>query len=154
MFWDGYSSWVFRTFARGLFFQKIMNPQVYRAATDHVLVDDLLEQQRPKIFGYLESRIDGKFLVGSAFSLADISIVSNLIDYQYLGFAIDPNKYPKLSKYTADILALEPVREALERERPFAGQMGLDRSFLSSLCSRPTPSSASAPSTPRYCQVT
>jgi len=131
MFWDGYSGWVFRTFARGLFFQRIINPQVYKAATDQVLVDDLLEQQRPKIFGFLESRIHGKFLVGSAFSLADISIVSNLINYQYLGFTIDPNKYPNLSKYTAGVLSLEPVREALERERPFAGQLGLDRNFLS-----------------------
>ena len=63
-------------------------------------------------------------------SLADIGVVSNLVNYQYHGFTIDPAKYPKLSKYTADILALEPFREALKRETPFAGQLGLDRTFL------------------------
>jgi len=131
MFWDGYSGWIFRTFSRGLFFQRIINPQIYKAATDQVLIDDLLAQQRPKIFGYLESRVDGKFLVGSALSLADISVVSNLINYHYLGFTIDPAQFPKLRRYTADILALEPFREALKRETPFAGQLGLDRSFLS-----------------------
>jgi len=131
MFFDGYSGWIFRTFSRGLFFQRIISPQIYRAATDQVLIDELLAQQRPKIFGYLESRIDGKFLAGPALSLADISIVSNLINYQYLGFTIDPGQYPKLARYTADILALEPLREALKRETPFAGQLGLDRSFLS-----------------------
>ena len=90
MFWDGYSGWVFRTFSRGLFFQRIINPQIYKAATDQVLIDELLAQQRPKIFGYLESRIDGKFLAGPALSLADIGVVSNLINYQYLGLTIDP----------------------------------------------------------------
>ncbi len=64
-------------------------------------------------------------------SLADLGIASNLINYQYLGFTIDPGQYPRLAKYTADILALEPFREALKRETPFAGQLGLDRSFLS-----------------------
>jgi glutathione S-transferase len=130
MFWDGYSGWVFGTFSRGLFFNRIISPQIYKAATDQMLIDDLLAQQRPKIFGYLESRIDGKFLAGPALSLADIGVVSNLINYQYLGLTIDPAKYPKLSKYTADILALEPFREALKRETPFAGQLGLDRTFL------------------------
>ncbi len=130
MFFDGYSGWIFRTFIRGLFFQRIISPQIYKAPTDQVLVDDLLANQRPKIFGYLESRIEGKFLAGPALSLADISIVSNLINYQYLGLKIDPGQYPKLSKYTADILALEPFREALKRETPFAGLMGLDRSFV------------------------
>jgi glutathione S-transferase len=130
LFWDGYSGWIFRTFSRGLFFHRIINPQIYKAATDQVLIDELLAQQRPKIFGYLESRIDGKFLAGPALSLADIGVVSNLINYQYLGFTIDPAKYPKLSKYTADTLALEPFREALKRETPFAGQLGLDRTFL------------------------
>ena len=124
MFFDGYSGWIFGTFSRGLFFQRIISPQIYRAATDQVLIDELLAQQRPKIFGYLESRIDGKFLAGPTLSLADISIVSNLINYQYLGFTIDPGQYPKLAKYTADILALEPFREALKRETPFAGRWG------------------------------
>ena len=131
IFWDGYSGWIFRTFSRGLFFNRIINPQIFRAPTDQVLIDDLLAQQRPKIFGFLESRIDCEFLAGSALSLADISIVSNLINYQYLGFTIDSGQYPKLKKYTAEVLALEPFREALKRETPFAGQLGLDRSFLS-----------------------
>jgi glutathione S-transferase len=27
MFFDGYSGWIFRTFSRGLFFQRIISPQ-------------------------------------------------------------------------------------------------------------------------------
>jgi hypothetical protein len=35
--------------------------------------------------------------------------VSNLINYQYLGFTIDPAKYPKLKKY-ADGVVRAPNR--------------------------------------------
>jgi glutathione S-transferase len=131
MFWDGYSGWVFRSLVHGLFFQKVINPAIFKGTTDQSVVDNLLAEQRPKIFGYLESQIDGKFLVGSALSLADIGIVSNLINYQYLGFAIDPAKYPKLAQYADGIVKLEPFKQALQRETPIVAQFGLDRSFLS-----------------------
>jgi glutathione S-transferase len=74
--------------------------------------------------------MNGKFLVGSSLSLADIGIVSNLINYQYLGFDIDRADYPKLAKYAEAIVALDPFRKALTAEVPVAEQMGLDRRFL------------------------
>jgi glutathione S-transferase len=131
MFFDGYAGWMFRTLVHGLFFQKVINPVIFKGKTDETVVGNLLEQQRPKIFGYLESQMNGKFLVGSSLSLADIGIVSNLINYQYLGFDIDRATYPKLAKYTEGILALEPMRKALAAEAPAAEGMGLDRKFMS-----------------------
>src|ERR1700730_13691868 len=113
MFWDGYSGWVFRSLVHGLFFQKVINPVILKGRTDQSVIDNLLGQQRPKIFGYLESQMNGKFLVGSSLSLADIGIVSNLINYQYLGFDIDRADYPKLAKYAEAIVALAPFRKAL-----------------------------------------
>jgi glutathione S-transferase len=130
MFFDGYSGWMFRSLVHGLFFQKIINPVILKGTTDQAVIDDILASIRPKVFGYLESQIDGRFLVGQALSLADIGIVSNLINYQYLGFAIDRTAYPKLAKYTEGIVALDVFRQALAREKPFADQMGLDRKFL------------------------
>ncbi len=84
----------------------------------------------PKIFGYLEAQIDGKFLVGDALTLADIAIVSNFIVYQYLGFEIDAGRYPKLSRYLREIAGHDVFQRALDDEKPFVEQMGLDRSFL------------------------
>jgi glutathione S-transferase len=130
MFFDGYSGWVFRSLVHGLFFQKVINPVILKGTTDQAVIDDILATIRPKVFGYLESQVDGRFLVGQALSLADIGIVSNLINYQYLGFAIDRTAYPKLAKYAEGIVALDVFRQALAREKPFAEQMGLDRKFL------------------------
>jgi glutathione S-transferase len=131
MFLDGYAGWMFRSLVQPLFFQKVINPFIFKGKTDEGVVANLLGEQRPKIFGYLESQMNGKFLVGTQLSLADIAIGSNLINYHYLGFDIDRAKYPRLRAYAEGIVALEPMRKALAGEAATAEQMGLDRQFLS-----------------------
>jgi glutathione S-transferase len=130
LFFDGYSGYVFRSLVHGLFFQKIITPAILKGTTDQAVIDNILATVQPKVFQFLESQAGGKFLVGDSPTLADIGIVSNLINYQYLGFPIDKAKYPKLATYVRSIIALEPFRRALSNEKPFAEQMGLDRGFL------------------------
>jgi glutathione S-transferase len=131
MFFEGYAGWMFRCLVQPLFFQQAMNPIIFKGKTDQDVVDGLLRDQRPKVFSYLESQMNGKFLVGASLSLADIAIVSNLINYHYLGHAIDRGEYPKLASYAEGILALDPFRKALAGEAPIADQFNLDRKYLS-----------------------
>jgi glutathione S-transferase len=131
LFFDGYAGWMARSLIQGLVFQKVINPIMLKGTTDQSVVDHLLADVQPKIFGYLESQIDGKFLVGSALSLADIAVVSNLINYLYLDFSIESSKYPKLKRYCETMIRLEPFRQALVREAPAAEQLVLSRTFLS-----------------------
>ena len=42
--------------------------------------------------------------------MADIAIASNFIVYQYMGFALDAGRYPKLSRYLREIAALDAYR--------------------------------------------
>jgi glutathione S-transferase len=95
------------------------------------VVDNVRMNVQPKILGYLDRQITGKFLVGDAMTLADIAIVSNFIVYQYLGFEIDAGQYPKLARYLREIAATPAFQRALADEKPFADQMGLKRDFLS-----------------------
>lgn len=130
LFFDGYSGYIFRSVIHGLFFQKIIAPKILKGATDQSGIDTIMTTTQPKVFQYLETQVEGAFLVGNSLTLADIGIVSNLINYQYLGFNIDRATYPKLATYAKGIMALEPFRQALANEKPFAEQMGLDRGFL------------------------
>jgi len=130
LFFDGYSGHVFRSVIHGLFFQKVISPGILKGTTDQSVIDKILETAQPRVFQFLESQTGGKFLVGDSLTLADIGIVSNLINYQYLGFTIDLVKYPRLAKYASGIMALEPFQQALTNEKPFAEKMGLDRGFL------------------------
>ncbi|MBI3197106.1 MAG: glutathione S-transferase family protein [Rhodospirillales bacterium] len=130
LFFDGYAGYVFRSVIHGLFFQKIISPNILKGTTDHSVIDSILATTQPKAFAFLESQVRGAFLVGDSLTLADIAIVSNLINFQYLGFTIDKATYPKLAAYAAGIVALEPFQRALADEEPFAEQLGLSRGFL------------------------
>ena len=121
---------IFRQLVHGLFFQKVIRPGMLGEETDVAEIERILGEVRPKVFAYLEGEMRSGFLVGSALTIADIALASNLINYRYLGFEIDEGQYPRMAAYLRTVLAYEPIAEALRRERPFAEQMNLDPGFL------------------------
>lgn len=131
LWFDAYAGGtIFRHVVHPLFVQTVVRPNIRKEPADKAVIDDVLNNVQPKILSYLESQISGKFLVGDTMTLADIAIVSNFIVYQYIGYKIDPARYPKLVNYIADIAATDAYRKALDGEKPFVANMGLDRSFL------------------------
>jgi glutathione S-transferase len=131
LWFDAYAGGtVFRHIVHPLFYQRVVAPNIKKIATDQSAVDQVLNEVGPKIFGYLESQIDGKFLVGRSLSLADIAVASNFLVYQYCGFTISADRYPKLARYLREIVGVDLFRKAIELEKPYAEQMGLNRSFL------------------------
>ncbi len=131
LWFDAYAGGtLFRHVVHPLFVQTVVRPNIRKESTDKAVIDDVLNNVQPKILNYLESQISGKFLVGNTMTLADIAIVSNFIVYQYIGYKLDAAKYPKLVRYIKDIAATDAYRKALDDEKPFVANMGLDRSFL------------------------
>jgi len=132
LWFDAYAGGtLFRQVVHPLFHQSVVAPNIDKVPTDQSAVEKVLSEVRPKIFAYLESQIDGKFLVGPSLTLADIAVASNFLVYQYCGFTIDAGRYPKLARYLREIIGVAVFQKVLEQERPFAEQMGLNRDFLS-----------------------
>jgi len=121
---------VFREVVHGLFFQKIIRPNILKQATDATAIGTILNDSLPKVFGYLERMVDGDYLVGGRFGIADIATVSNLINFHYLGYRIDPDRFPKLAAYFSGCLRQPAIEAALRAERQAASGLGLDQSFL------------------------
>lgn len=121
---------IFRDLIHGLFFQKIIRPNILKQETDQKVIDGILADVMPKMFSYLEQSIGGEFLAGANFSIADIAVISNLINFRYLGFALPVQRFPKLSVYFERQLARPSIRTALAEEASTAAVMGLDSSFL------------------------
>ena len=121
---------IFRHLVHPLFVQTVVRPKIRKEATDKTVIGTVLNDVQPKILGYLESQIGGRFLVGDSMTLADIAIVSNFIVYQYLGYELDAAAYPKLLGYIRGITATAAFRKALDGEKPFVADLGLDRRFL------------------------
>lgn len=121
---------IFRDLIHGLFFQKIIRPNILKEKVDQKVIDGILGGAMPKVFAFLEQSVGGEFLAGASFSIADIAVVSNLINFCYLGLALPAQRFPKLSAYFARHLARPSIRAALDQEAATASAMGLDNSFL------------------------
>lgn len=121
---------VFRDVIHGLFFQKIIRPNILKQPTDHSALAAIQENAVPKTFRYLDDASTDGFLAGGRFGIADIAVTSNLVNYCYLGYRIDARKFPRLDAYFRRQLGHPAIAEALRAEQPVAAQMNLDRSFL------------------------
>jgi glutathione S-transferase len=121
---------VFREVVHGLFFQKVIRPNILKEKTDAGAIEAILDGALPKVFGYLEASLDGEFLAAGAFGIADIALASNLINFHYLGYEIERRAYPRLEAYFARQLRRPCMEVALRAERPVAATMGLDRAFV------------------------
>jgi glutathione S-transferase len=120
---------IFREVVHGLFVQKIIRPNILKQETDASVIDAILSTAVPQVFDYLEASIDGEFIAGGQFTIADIAIVSNLINFHYLGYSLD-EPYPKLRGYFAGHIERPSIRTALLAEKSVADSMGLDGSFV------------------------
>lgn len=121
---------MFRELVHGLFFQQVIRPNILKQPSDRVVIAGIVDQVAPKVLGYLESHIGGEQLVDGRFGIADIAILSNLINFHYLGYALDPAVYPRLDRYFRRQIGRSSFRRALEAERPVAAAMGLATGFL------------------------
>ena len=121
---------LFRDVIHGLFFQQVIRPGILKQDTDRTAINGILHEAMPRHFGYLESALDGPYLAGGAFGIADIAVVSNLINYCYLGHRVEAGRFPGLARYLETHLARPSIRAALAAERVTAEGMGLDRSFV------------------------
>ena len=121
---------IFRDVVHGLFFNKVIRPGVLKQPTDAAAVATILDDVAPARLGYLEGALSSEFFAGSQMSIADIAIASNLVNFHYLGYAIDKARYPKLAAHFRRVLATKAFAAALDAEKGAAESMNLDRGFL------------------------
>jgi glutathione S-transferase len=116
---------------RGLLLQRVFAPKFLKQPPDEALIQTSLTKMIPARFAYLEQCLTGDYLAGNAFSIADITVASMLINFHYAGEQIDATRYPKLRHYLQQILTRRCFQRAFATERPAAESIGdLDMSLL------------------------
>lgn len=124
---------LFRELVHPLFREVFVQPKVNKVAPDQAKIDAVLGTVAPEIFGYLESVAGDAFLAGPKMSVGDIAVASNLITYQYMGFALDAAQYSKLSALFERVIRQPAMQQAVRREQSVVRSMGLRNEFLSSV---------------------
>ncbi|MFN3578921.1 MAG: glutathione S-transferase family protein [Pseudomonas sp.] len=85
--------------------------------TDEDLVTKALEQKLPPLFDYLEQQLgQQRYFLGEQFSLADIAVVSQLINMAHVGALIDDQRWPGLASLLSRVTARSSVSSLLPAE--------------------------------------
>lgn len=99
-----------------VFFLRIVRPHVLKQETDEELIENLLKDSLPEVFDYLTACLgDEEFMVGGAFSLADIALTSPFVNFALAGEKVDAQRWPQVASYVERIHALPcyaPIVEA------------------------------------------
>jgi glutathione S-transferase len=107
-----------QTIGLGLFFQRIvkkmMNQQPDEAVCAATMADKL-----PPLFDYLEKEIgDRDYFVADAFTIADVTVGTMLVNFEHAGETVDAKRWPKLAAYGQRMHARPSFKSFIEKERP------------------------------------
>jgi glutathione S-transferase len=103
-----------------LWLSRIAVRAVSRVYDGTVISEDeatLLAGQLHKRIDHIERALEGEFLLGDHFLIADISVYPRVAMYPIVGLPIDPAKCPRMNRWTAAI-ANRPSIKRSERVLP------------------------------------
>tara|TARA_B100000780_G_scaffold137756_1_gene96415 strand:- start:390 stop:716 length:327 start_codon:yes stop_codon:yes gene_type:complete len=95
------------------------------------LIQKIIAEDIPPLMDYLASQLGTQeYFVDNCFSLADIAITSQLINFMHAGEVIDQHKWPHLQAYFERMLALPSWQALVVREQATLHKLSLNRAAL------------------------
>ncbi|NQZ58907.1 MAG: glutathione S-transferase family protein [Lentisphaeraceae bacterium] len=117
LWYEEYSDTKVTEVISGIFFERVGKPALMGMEADEEVIKEK-EAQIPELFAYLEESLQGKeFLVDGRLTIADISLITNLVNYVALGYEFDEVLYPLLTAYTARMMAEPAVMAVMIKEK-------------------------------------
>lgn len=108
-----------QTVGGGLFFERVVK-KIMKGQTDETVCQATLTQKLPPLFDYLEKELgDKQFLAGGAFSIADISVATMIVNFEHAGETVDTGRWPKLAAYVKRMHERPSFKACIDEERPF-----------------------------------
>jgi glutathione S-transferase len=102
-----------------IFFQRVISAKLLRNAIDEKIVSSGLAEM-PRFLAYLERELGSNtYLVGNAFTLADISVASQLINLRHAGVEVDAAQFPGVARWFAHIVARPSIAPLIAQDHGF-----------------------------------
>ncbi len=90
-----------------IFFQRVVRPNIFKQEPDQAVIDRALGESLPEVFDYLSGCLgDDEYMVGGAFSIADIAITSPFVNFAIAGEKVDAERWPTIAAYVERIHGL------------------------------------------------
>lgn len=115
---EEYGSVLFDPCAEGIFMEKMTKPFTTGQAPDLAVVEHAVNNLVPPVFDYVESQLPPEGFLFGEMMVADIALVSPLINATYTDFEVDTSRWPKLKAYLALVKSHPAVAKCMEAEKP------------------------------------
>lgn len=101
-----------------VFFQRVVQAKILKQEPDTKLVERQLKEAVPVVCDYLEGEVgDGEGIVGGRFSIADIALTTNFINFAHAGERPDAARWPRLAAYLERQFARPSFKGIIEEEK-------------------------------------
>ena len=95
--------------------QRNLTPGGDKNGADITMALDALEM------AFTHDHISAFVIVGQRFSIGDIGIATQFVNFRHAGYAIDAQRWPKLARYVAAVHARPSFMRLIEEEAAFFG---------------------------------
>jgi glutathione S-transferase len=120
VWFDEFADTIINPVMSTVFFNRI-GAQKFRGQAGDLAAADAAERDGlPPLLHYLEAVIPtSDYLVGNSFTLADISVATQFVNFAHAGVKIDPALYPKVTRFLAAVHERPSFVPIIEQERAF-----------------------------------
>ncbi len=107
----------------GPVFQERVLARMFKRPADEAKVKTALEQTLPPLLDYLEATLgDADWLVADRFSIADIAVGSQFVNFAHGGGEVDAKRWPKVAAWLQRVHGRPSFKSLIEEEKKaFAG---------------------------------
>ncbi|MGB1581555.1 MAG: glutathione S-transferase family protein [Nevskiales bacterium] len=98
-----------------LFAEVVLAERLFNRAPIQADIDKAINQELPAIYAFLETRLQGDWLVGDHFSLADLAVGCMLVVSHHCGQQI-PDSAPKLQAYVRRVFEQDCFKQVIAQD--------------------------------------
>jgi glutathione S-transferase len=105
-----------------VFFPMVIGPRFFQRKPDLAAVQKTVDEELPPMFDYLEGEIGNReWLVANRFTIADIGIATQFVNFQFAGFSVDAKRWPKLAAYLGRVHNRPSFKTVIDKEKAAFG---------------------------------
>jgi len=106
-----------------VFFQRVISPKLMNTPPDEKVVAAGLADT-PKYFGYLEKQLgNNQYLVDNTFTLADISVATQIVNLRHAQVEVEREKFPSLAGWFERVAGRPTFAPLVEQDQGFLARL-------------------------------
>jgi glutathione S-transferase len=100
------------------FQERVVGPAFFKRASDEARIEEALNETLPPLFDYLERELgDADYIVGNRFSIADIALGTQFVNFGHGQGSVDASRWPRLAAYVERLHARPSFKPLIEQEK-------------------------------------